>query len=68
MATSYVVVCSQLQLGYGLIAATIPCLKPFIAVYEGPKHPGTSYNCSYSNISDSELQAQIVQLRATQVC
>jgi len=34
LAISYVNVCSQLQLGYGIFAATIPCLKSFIAVWE----------------------------------
>jgi hypothetical protein len=27
-------VCAQLQLGYGIFAATVPCLKPFVAVWE----------------------------------
>jgi hypothetical protein len=27
-------VCAQLQLGYGIFAATVPCLKPLVAVWE----------------------------------
>lgn len=26
--------CAQLQLGYGIFAATVPCLKPLVAVWE----------------------------------
>jgi hypothetical protein len=34
LAASYATVCAQLQLGYGIFAATVPCLKPFVAVWE----------------------------------
>ncbi|KMP00311.1 hypothetical protein CIHG_02283 [Coccidioides immitis H538.4] len=32
---TYTTICAQIQLGYLLVANTIPCLKPFIAAYEG---------------------------------
>ncbi|WEW57543.1 hypothetical protein PRK78_003010 [Emydomyces testavorans] len=32
---SYTTICAQIQLAYVLVANTIPCLKPFIAAYEG---------------------------------
>jgi hypothetical protein len=34
LGASYATVCAQLQLGYGIFAATVPCLKPFVAVWE----------------------------------
>lgn len=34
LAASYATVCAQLQLGYGIFAATVPCLKPLVAVWE----------------------------------
>lgn len=36
---SYTVVCAQLELGYGIMASSIPCLKPFMSAYEGPLRP-----------------------------
>jgi hypothetical protein len=54
VAISYVFICAQLELGYGLMASTIPCLKPFIAVYEGPKHPCSTYNRSYGKESTGD--------------
>lgn len=32
---SHVTLASQLQLGYGIVSNVIPCLKPFVAAYEG---------------------------------
>ncbi|KAK2753784.1 hypothetical protein FQN55_000147 [Onygenales sp. PD_40] len=31
---SYVTICAQIELSYGIMANTIPCLKPFMAAYE----------------------------------
>ncbi|KAK2808195.1 hypothetical protein FQN50_004936 [Emmonsiellopsis sp. PD_5] len=31
---SYVTICAQIELCYGIMANTIPCLKPFMAAYE----------------------------------
>ncbi|OAX80950.1 hypothetical protein ACJ72_04707 [Emergomyces africanus] len=46
---SYVTVCLQLELGYGIIANTIPCFKPFMAAYEETGRPSyRSRNHSYS--------------------
>ena len=36
---SFTVVCAQLELGYGIMASSIPCLKPFMSAYEGPLRP-----------------------------
>ena len=56
LANTYVVVCTQLQLGYGIIAVTIPCLRPFLAVYDGPR-PGQSTYGYQSNGGDKGLQS-----------
>jgi hypothetical protein len=49
---SLVLVCTQLQIGYGAMAATFPCLQPFVAVYEAPKQ--NSYYC-YGSHRDVRL-------------
>ena len=40
--STYPIICMQLELCYGIMASTIPCLKPFIAPFEkpatGPSH------------------------------
>ncbi|EXJ94614.1 hypothetical protein A1O1_03010 [Capronia coronata CBS 617.96] len=36
LARSLVVVCTQIQLGYGIMAASVTVLKPFMVVYEKP--------------------------------
>ncbi|KAI4150690.1 MAG: hypothetical protein LQ340_003944 [Diploschistes diacapsis] len=33
------VAAAQFELGYGLLASMVPCLKPFMATYEGPLRP-----------------------------
>ncbi|PGH10577.1 hypothetical protein AJ79_05399 [Helicocarpus griseus UAMH5409] len=40
---SYVTVAMQLELSYGIMANTIPCLKPFMAAYEDMGKPTYSY-------------------------
>lgn len=39
LAGAYTVVCAQFELGYGIMASSMPCLKPFMSAYEGPLHP-----------------------------
>jgi hypothetical protein len=51
LATSLVVVCTQLQIGYGMLAAAVSCLRPFVAVYE------TSHGNQYSNLTNSRAIA-----------
>jgi len=51
LATSLVVVCTQLQIGYGMLAAAVSCLRPFVAAYE------TSYGNQYSNLTNSRAIA-----------
>lgn len=53
LALSLAIICTQLQLGYGVMAASIPCLKPFITVYEKPTGGSTaaSYYTATSAIS-----------------
>lgn len=36
---AYTIVCAQLELGYGLMASSVPCLKPFMSAFEGPFRP-----------------------------
>ncbi|KAL2430279.1 hypothetical protein ABEF95_003723 [Exophiala dermatitidis] len=36
LALSLVVVCTQIQVGYGIMAASVTVLKPFMVVYEKP--------------------------------
>jgi hypothetical protein len=36
LAASLAVVCTQIQLGYGVMAASVTVLKPFMVVYEKP--------------------------------
>lgn len=43
MAISLAVVCTQIQLGYGIMAASVTVLKPFMAVYEKPTGSYTGY-------------------------
>jgi hypothetical protein len=58
LATSYVNVCAQLQLGYGIFAATIPCLKPFIAVWEDCSGENPELQSSTDEVgSDSHLRS-----------
>lgn len=39
LAGAYTAVCAQLELGYGIMASSMPCLKPFMSAYEGPLRP-----------------------------
>lgn len=39
LAGAYTVVCAQFELGYGIMASSMPCLKPFMSAYEGPLRP-----------------------------
>ena len=48
--------CTQIQLGYAIVATTVPCLKPFMAAYERPrsssyKTSGGQYSSGISNSS-----------------
>jgi hypothetical protein len=55
LATSLVVVCTQLQIGYGTMAVTFPCLRPFVSVYEaGPIT--TKQNSYYRQSSHSDIK------------
>jgi hypothetical protein len=52
---SLVVVCTQLQIGYGTMAVTFPCLRPFVSVYEaGPIT--TKQNSYYRQGSRSDIK------------
>jgi hypothetical protein len=51
LAASLVVVCTQLQIGYGMLAAAVSCLRPFVAVYE------TSHGKQYSNLTNGRAIA-----------
>lgn len=39
LAGAYTAVCAQFELGYGIMASSMPCLKPFMSAYEGPLRP-----------------------------
>ena len=39
LVAAYTVLCAQLELGYGLMASSVPCLKPFMSAFEGPFRP-----------------------------
>ena len=55
LAMSLVVVCTQLQIGYGTMAITFPCLRPFVSVYEaGPIT--TKQNSYYRQGSHSDIK------------
>ena len=51
LAASLVVVCTQLQIGYGMLAAAVSCSRPFVAVYE------TSHSNQYPNLTNSRAIA-----------
>jgi hypothetical protein len=55
LATSLVVVCTQLQIGYGTMAVTFPCLRPFVSVYE-PDPITTKQNSYYRQGSRSDIK------------
>ena len=55
IALSLVVVCTQLQIGYGAMAATFPCLRPFVAVYEAPAETKQSSYYQHGSRSDVKL-------------
>jgi hypothetical protein len=60
LATSLVVVCTQLQIGYGTMAVTFPCLRPFVSVYEaGPVT--TKQNSYYQQGSHSDIKLTSVE-------
>ncbi|KKZ60587.1 hypothetical protein EMCG_04764 [[Emmonsia] crescens] len=55
---SYLTVCLQLELSYGIMANTVPCLKPFMAAYEEMGRPSyrsrsVSHSGSQSNSGNS---------------
>ncbi|EAS35094.3 uncharacterized protein CIMG_00448 [Coccidioides immitis RS] len=54
---TYTTICAQIQLGYLLVANTIPCLKPFIAAYEGSDAKPTFRGYSVSP-RDSRIPSQ----------
>jgi hypothetical protein len=60
------VVCTELQLGYSVMAASIPCLKPFVTVYE--KEPGQTAHSYYidrpSNTVSSERSIKLKSLNS----
>jgi hypothetical protein len=60
LATSLVVVCTQLQIGYGTMAITFPCLRPFVSVYE-PDPVTTKQNSYYQQGSRSDIKLASVQ-------
>ncbi|KAJ9603559.1 hypothetical protein H2200_011745 [Cladophialophora chaetospira] len=58
IASSLAVVCAQIQLGYGIMAASVTVLKPFMVVYEKPlgysgysnsNHPAKQYGTNNSD-------------------
>jgi hypothetical protein len=48
-------VCTQLQIGYGMMAATFPCLRPFVSVYEMPAQTHTNSYFQHGSRSDFKL-------------
>jgi hypothetical protein len=55
LAVSLVVVCTQLQIGYGTMAVTFPCLRPFVSVYEADPIT-TKQNSYYQQGSQSDIK------------
>ena len=53
-----VVVCTQFEIGYGIMTNTIPCLKPFMAVYEDPDiyHKGCGSGRGASDRAGSDFK------------
>ncbi|KIW28003.1 uncharacterized protein PV07_07695 [Cladophialophora immunda] len=63
LSLSLAIVCTQIQLGYGVMAASITVLKPFMAVYEKPmgysgytSHPGKNYATNNSEHLSFKMQ------------
>ncbi|OAL30369.1 hypothetical protein AYO22_01567 [Fonsecaea multimorphosa] len=63
LSLSLAIVCTQLQLGYGVMAASVTVLKPFMAVYEKPmgysdytSHPGKNYATNNSEQLSFKMQ------------
>ncbi|EXJ73630.1 uncharacterized protein A1O5_03392 [Cladophialophora psammophila CBS 110553] len=63
LALSLAIVCTQIQLGYGVMAASITVLKPFMAVYEKPmgytgysNHPAKGYATNNSGHLSFKMQ------------
>ncbi|EEH49986.2 uncharacterized protein PADG_06065 [Paracoccidioides brasiliensis Pb18] len=52
---AYVTICLQLELSYGIMANTVPCLKPFMAAYEDTGKP--SYRAR-SNSGNSKSKSR----------
>src|SRR5947209_17547965 len=52
---SLVVVCTQLQIGYGTMAITFPCLRPFVSVHEADP-AATKQNSYYRQDSHSDIK------------
>ena len=48
---AFTVVCAQLELGYGIMASSVPCLKPFMSAYEGPRPLSHGGSGKRSNLS-----------------
>ena len=46
-------ICAQIEIGYGIMASTIPSLKPFIAAYDGPSNAAIATAYNLSKLSDS---------------
>lgn len=46
-------ICAEIEIGYGIMASTIPSLKPFIAAYDGPSNAAVATAYNLSKISNS---------------
>ena len=45
--------CLQLEIGYGILASVVPCLKPFTPAYEGPPRLVEKMKYDYGHRKDS---------------
>ncbi|KAI9728793.1 MAG: hypothetical protein M1834_007179 [Cirrosporium novae-zelandiae] len=68
LAATYATVCSQLELGYGIMSNTIPSLRPFMAAYEDPnrsaKMSGYGYNLSTFSSTKNDTAAMAAKRRS----
>ncbi len=51
LAGAYTAACAQFELGYGIMASSMPCLKPFMSAYEGPFRPPNNKGSGQNNSS-----------------
>ncbi|OAP65390.1 hypothetical protein AYL99_01362 [Fonsecaea erecta] len=63
LSLSLTIVCTQVQLGYGIMAASVTVLRPFMAVYEKPvgysdysNNPGKTYATNNSEHLSFKMQ------------